>query len=132
MCSAEMDATSIFCRLYGLLGCYAVNRKRSVEFIAFLESIASRYPTGRIHMIPDNYSVHKSRAVQEWLAKHPRVKLYFLPCYKPQLNPVEKIWWLLKAAVTANRLYGLTDALIDAVIAFLDSLTPCQIQTLAA
>lgn len=83
-------------------------------------------------MILDNYSIHKSRAVQEWLARHPRVKLYFLPCYKPQLNPVEKIWWLLKAAVTANRLYGLMDALIDAVIAFLDSLTPCQIQTLAA
>ena len=108
------------------------DRKRSVEFIKFLECIASRYPTGRIHIILDNYSIHKSRAVQEWLARHPRVKLYFLPCYKPQLNPVEKIWWLLKAAVTANRLYGLMDALIDAVIAFLDNLTPSEIQTLAA
>jgi hypothetical protein len=45
---------------------------------------------------------------------------------------VEKVWWLLKAVVTANRLYGLMDALIDAVIAFLDNLTPAEIQTLAA
>jgi hypothetical protein len=67
------------------------DRKRSVEFIEFFECIASRCPTGRIHMILDNCSIHKSRAVREWLAKHPRVKLYFLPCYKPQLNPVEKI-----------------------------------------
>jgi transposase len=107
-------------------------RERSVEFIEFLECIASRYPTGRIHVILDNYSIHKSRAAQEWLSKHPKVKLCFRPCYKPQLNLVEKIWWPLKAAVTANRLYGLMNALIDAVIAFLDSLTPCQIQTLAA
>lgn len=24
-----------------------------------------------------NYSIHKARSVQEWLAKHPKVKLYF-------------------------------------------------------
>lgn len=78
------------------------DRKRSAQFIEFLKCIASRYPTGRIHIVLDNYSIHKSRAVQEWLAKHPRVKLYFLPSYKPQLDPAEKIWWLLKAVVTAN------------------------------
>jgi transposase len=66
------------------------------------------------------------------LPGHPRVKLYFLPCCKPQLNPVEKIWWLLKAVVTANRLYGLMDALADAVSAFLENLTPSEIQILAA
>jgi hypothetical protein len=34
-------------------------------------------------------------------------------------------------AVTAKRLYGLMDALIDAVSAFLDNLTTSEIQTLA-
>jgi hypothetical protein len=38
----------------------------------------------------------------------------------------------LKAAVTANRLYGLMDAFIEAVIAFVDNLSPAEIQTLAA
>ena len=39
-------------------------------------------------------------------------------------------WRLLKATVTANRLYSLMDALIDAVNACLDNLTPSEIQTL--
>jgi len=47
-------------------------------------------------------SIHKPRSVQEWLPRHPGVKLYFSPCYKPQLNPIEKVWKLLKAVVTAN------------------------------
>ncbi len=66
--------------------------------------------------------------MKERLAKDPRVKLYFLPCYNPQFNPVEKIWWLLKAAVTTNKLYNL----MDAVIALLDNLTSAEIQTLTA
>ncbi|HOK70308.1 MAG TPA: hypothetical protein PLM91_02960 [Bacillota bacterium] len=36
---------------------------------------------------------------------------------------------LLKAVVTANRLYGLMDTLMSA---FLNNLTPSEIQTLAA
>lgn len=51
------------------------DRKRSVEFIEFLEHVVLRYPTGKIHITLDNYSIHKSRAVKEWLAKNPRVKL---------------------------------------------------------
>jgi len=108
------------------------DRKRSNESIEFLEHVVSHYPTGKTHMILDNCSIHKSRAMKERLAKDPRVKLYFLPCYNPQFNPVEKIWWLLKAVVTANRLYGLMDALADAVSAFLENLTPSEIQILAA
>jgi hypothetical protein len=92
------------------------DRKRSVGFIQFLECVVSHYPADRIHII-HSYSIHKSRDVKEWLAKNPRVRLYFLPCYNLQLNPVEKIRWFLKATVTANRLYGLMDELTDAVIA---------------
>lgn len=91
-----------------------------------------QYPTGRIHIILDNYSIHEARPVQEWLAKHPRVGLYFLPCYKPPLNPVEKVWWLLKAVVTVNRLYGLMAVLVDTENAFLGNRSPSQVLTLAA
>jgi len=112
--------------------CLIFDRKRSAELIVFLEYTAVHYPTGRIHIILDSYSIHKARSVQEWLAKHPRAKLYFLPCYKPKLNSVDKVWWLLKAVVTVNRLYGLMTVLVDAVSAFLDNLSPSQDQTLAA
>jgi len=48
--------------------------------------------------------------------------LLFL-CHKPWLNSVENVWWLLKAAGAADRLYGLIDTLIGAMIAFLNNLT---------
>jgi transposase len=50
----------------------------------------------------------------------------------PQLNPVEKVWWHMKAVVTANRLYGSMAALVDAVSAFFEQLSPSRVQTLAA
>ncbi len=68
-----------------------LGRKRSVKSIESLECVAFYYSTGGIHIILDKDSIYKSRAVQGWLAKQPRVRLYFLPCYKPQLNSVEKI-----------------------------------------
>jgi len=50
----------------------------------------------------------------------------------PQLNPVEKVWRHTTAAVTANRLYGSMAALVDAVNAFFEQLSPSRVQTLAA
>jgi transposase len=108
------------------------DRKRATEFIEFLAYMVAQYPTGKIHIILDNFSTHKARSVQAWLASHPRVKLYSLPCYMPQLNPVEKVWWHMKAVVTANRLYGSMAALVDAVSAFFEQLSPSRVQTLAA
>lgn len=108
------------------------DRKRATEFIDFLEYIIAHYPTGKIHTILDNFSVHKAQSVQARLANNPRVKLYFLPSCMPQLNPIEKAWQHMKAYVTANRLYGSMAALVDAVNAFFEQLTPSMVQTLAA
>lgn len=108
------------------------DHKRTEQFIEFLNHVISSYPTGKIHIILDNFSIHKAKAVQEWLASHPRVRLYYLPCYMPQLNPAEKIWWRLKAVVAANRLYGTMDALIRAVETFFERLTTSEVLTLAA
>jgi len=79
-------------------------RKRSVEFIAFLGTLLTAYPLGTIYVIVDNASLHTSKAVQEWLQANARVQLIYLPTYSGhQLNPVEKIWWDLKAEIAANR-----------------------------
>ena len=116
----------------GTLIHHIFDRKRAVEFIEFLEHVVAQYPTGKTHIILDNYGVHKARSVQAWLTSHPWVKPYFLPCYMPQLNPVEKVWRHMKAVVTANRLYGFMAALVDAVNAFFEQLSPSGVQTLAA
>ncbi|MDQ1301224.1 MAG: family transposase [Chloroflexota bacterium] len=79
-------------------------RKRSVEFIAFLGALVTAYPLGVIYVIVDNASLHTSKAVQTWVQANSRLQLVYLPTYSGhQLNPVEKIWWDLKADIAANR-----------------------------
>lgn len=38
----------------------------------------------------DNYKIHKAKAVEEWLATHPRVRRLFLPTDCPRANPIER------------------------------------------
>ena len=79
-------------------------RKRSADFLAFLEQVWVAYPVGQIYLLVDNASIHTSKLVKAWLAAHPRLELVYLPTYSGhQLNPVEKLWWDLKREIAANR-----------------------------
>jgi len=50
-------------------------------------------------IILDNYSIHKSRKVTQYLKRYPSVHLYNLPTYSPEYNPVERIWGWIKQKV---------------------------------
>lgn len=69
-------------------------RHTHVEFIAFLASLARRFPKRELHLICDNYGTHKHPAVKEWLAAHPRVQLHFTPTSASWLNLVER-WFAM-------------------------------------
>lgn len=68
-------------------------RHTSAEFIDFLgEVVASAKWAGEIHIILDNLSAHKTKAVKEFLQAHPKVRFHFTPTYSSWLNQVE-IWF---------------------------------------
>ena len=68
-------------------------RHTSAEFVAFLTDIVTNQPRGKeIHVIADNLSAHKTAAVQEFLASHPKVTIHFTPTYSSWLNQVE-LWF---------------------------------------
>jgi transposase len=69
-------------------------RHTHLEFIAFLESLARRYPKRELHLICDNYGTHKHLAVRQWLAAHPHFHLHFTPTSASWLNLVER-WFAL-------------------------------------
>ena len=46
----------------------------------------------KIHVVLDNLSVHKTKAVEEFLEKHPKVRFHFTQTYSSWLNQVE-IWF---------------------------------------
>ncbi len=68
-------------------------RHTSAEFLRFLARLVATQPRRtEIHLIVDNLSAHKTRAVAAWLAAHPRVHLHFTPTYSSWLNQVE-LWF---------------------------------------
>jgi len=71
-------------------------RHTSAEFVAFPTDIVTYQPKGKkIHVIADNLSAHKTKPVDEFLAKHAKVHLqHFTPTYLSWLNQVEL--WLAK------------------------------------
>jgi transposase len=69
------------------------SRHTSAEFVAFLADIVAHQPRGKeIHVIADNLSAHKTKAVAEFLATHPKVHMHFTPTYSSWLNQIE-LWF---------------------------------------
>ena len=65
-------------------------RHTSADFLTFLDQVMATAPKRKaIHFILDNLSAHKTKAVQAWLAAHPRVTMHYTPTYSSWLNQVE-------------------------------------------
>jgi len=111
--------------------CYP--RQRTVEMIAFLTDLRQHYAGRQILLILDHASIHKSRALGQWLSGQPQLELIFLPKFGGhQDNPLEKLWWHLKGSATANRCCRSMEELITVVTRYLDSLTPERVFQLVA
>lgn len=58
-------------------------------FIAFLRRLL-RHAKRKVFLIVDEHPVHVAAAVAQWVEHHhPRLRLFFLPGYTPDLNPDE-------------------------------------------
>lgn len=91
-------------------------RKRAVQFIEFLDTLAQAYPTGEVILALDNVVTHDAKVVRAWLVQpeHARFRFLWLPKYSAhEHNPIERVWGLMKDAVAANRLHGSIDLLVE-------------------
>ena len=78
-----------------------MQRHRHQEFIRFLNAIEAEVPAGKlVHVILDNYAVHKHPKVIKWLGRHPRFTFHFTPTSASWLNAVEGFF----AKLTKRRL----------------------------
>jgi transposase len=115
----------------GTLDYRVSERKRAVDFIAFLEQLVQTYPHGEVVLILDNVVTHQALLVQRWLAEpeHARIRLVWLPKYTAhEHNPIERVWGQLKTAVAANRLHASIDSLLVMTERYLTATTfaiPC-------
>ena len=69
---------------------------RAVEFRKFLVAIDKAVPAELdVHLICDNLATHKTPAIRDWLARHPRFHLHFTPTGSSWINQVERWFGLL-------------------------------------
>ena len=62
---------------------------------------AQHYPQARkIYLVLDNWPVHFHRNALQPLASDPRIEILPLPTYAPWLNPIEKLWRVVKQRVS--------------------------------
>jgi len=124
---------NLYCHLIGALQwatehvfTQTIERKNSQTFIQFLEYLlVEQFPTHKIILVLDNASYHKSKASLAALSLfEPRVRVFWLPKYCPNLNPIERFWRHLKDLASANKLDLAMENLlnrIEAVLSFQNS-----------
>lgn len=80
------------------------SQKTSALFCKLAWRLVAENPKARrIHLILDNYIIHKSKKTQAVLAQlNGRVVLHFLPPYCPDDNDIERVWLDVHNNVTRN------------------------------
>jgi putative transposase len=80
------------------------DKGNTLSFFRFLCSCVNRNEGKKVYMILDNVRFHHAKRLQPILEKYKnRIELVFLPPYSPDLNPIERVWWLMRKQVTHNR-----------------------------
>jgi hypothetical protein len=83
-------------------------RRLQVAFAAHLYEIARASPAEthpEVIILTDNAPWHRGAIIDEVRAAHPHLRLYRLPSYSPHLNPIERLWRILRRRATHNRLF---------------------------
>ena len=94
---------------------------RAVEFKKFLVAIDKAVPAELdVHLVCDNLSTHKTPAVRDWLAKHPRFHIHFTPTGSSWMNQVERWFGFLTDQLIRRGVHKSVQALEKDVRAWID------------
>jgi transposase len=91
------------------------DRGNGDTFISFMRQLLQNNPNKQIAVILDNASQHACKKVQSFLGRYSRIKLYFLPPYSPEYNPIERFWGWLKKHVYGSKSYAQIDEVISRI-----------------
>lgn len=94
----------------------------------YLDELCQSLGEKEIVLIMDQAGWHKSKD----LVVPKNVDIWFLPPYSPELNPVERLWKMIKINTIHNRLYDSLKQLEKAVIDYFDTITPEVLRQLCA
>jgi len=90
----------------------------AIAFQDFLQHLLRHGRRGKkMIVLLDNGKYHHARALRPFLQKHrSKLSLEFLPPYSPELNPIERVWKLIRKLCTHDTYFSELDHLRDAVV----------------
>jgi len=71
-----------------------IDKNDSATFIRFVRQLMRDNPKGKLYLVLDNGTTHRSRQTKAFFAKHPRLVPVFTPTHASWLNQIE-IWFSL-------------------------------------
>jgi transposase len=92
-------------------------RRRRVEFLGFMDSVAAAFPGRELHVIMDNLNTHKKN--ESWLKKHPGVIFHFTPTRSSWLNQVETWFSILQGQSLTGASFTAIEQLQEHIDAFI-------------
>jgi transposase-like protein len=98
--------------------CY--DRHGKAEFGDFLKKVARAYPRRQLHVVVDNYHTHKHPEINAWLARNPRITLYFTPTSGSWLNLVEVFFGIITRQAIRRGSFDSVKELVTAISRFID------------
>lgn len=109
-------------RLDGSTACMVVDGATNTEiFQAYVKHILLPTLKPEDIVVLDNLSAHKNKQTIE-LIESVGARVWFLPPYSPDLNPIEKMWSKVKAILRTLKART-KEALINAIAKALDAIT---------
>ena len=94
----------------------------------FLNELSKRYPDDIILLCCDGASWHKSKA----LDIPPNIKLFFIPPYTPEMNPIEQIWKELRKIGFRNEVFATLNKVVDRLCNSIRSLKSSTIRSITS
>lgn len=89
--------------LLGQLGIVRAPNGDRQAFLACLKHLYRRLKRYTIWLYVDGAGWHKGQEITDFLQKHPRLRLEYLPRYQPGLNAQERVWRRVRYEATTNR-----------------------------
>jgi transposase len=97
------------------------SRRRTREFLRFMDEIAARHPYQETHVILDNLSTHSGGDVDKWLSGHQNFRFHFTPVGSSWLNQVEIWFGIITRQAIRRGTFGSVRLLIQAISSYITS-----------
>ena len=103
----------------GTIEARCVDSTNHVNFLSFLRHLYRSNPGRELHIIADNLSAHKHKAVLEWAKRRRRLYLHFTPTYASWLNQIE-IWFnIFTRNVLKGGIWRSKQALVNQIMRYI-------------